>query len=287
MTNSPYQLQVFIGSSAEGLLIARTLQAELEANTDCLVHRWDIGTFDPGSLTLDALIQQANVVDFAILVATGEDTIITRGAEVQAVRDNIIFEFGLFVGALGRERVYLLSVGEPKLPSDLLGLTRLVYRPRSDGDVRSGLNDAVLRAQNVIRKLGPRKRPVQSDQQPQGNSTVERIAGEALILHSGTKEMPNLTHGSMATVHKEQTLQALEEEIDWLCSNAIEQGWSVIKRNPTLLRLRSPKSKDFTLSRTRPASTRAELRTFVTELRANGLRVNRALQGKVEESPFG
>lgn len=97
----------------------------------------------------------------------------------------------------------------------------------------------------------------------------------------------DLTPGPKVTAHKEQSLRALEEEINWLCSNATDQGWSVIKRNPTLLRLRSPKGKEFTLTHNRPASTRVELRKFVVELRANGLRVNRALQGAVENSPFG
>jgi predicted nucleotide-binding protein len=126
MTNALHHVQVFIGSSTEGLKIARTLQAELEAATDCAVKRWDTNTFAPGSFTLDALIARANSVDFAILVATGEDTVTSRGTQTAAVRDNIILEFGLFLGALGRERVYLLSVGDAKLPSDLLGLTRLI-----------------------------------------------------------------------------------------------------------------------------------------------------------------
>lgn len=303
MTNSPPPVQVFIGSSAEGLQIAKNLQAELEASPDCVVHRWDIGTFDPGSITLDALIAKANRVDFAILVATGEDTLTTRGMEMAAVRDNIVFEFGLFLGALGRERVYLLSVGDAKLPSDLSGLTRLVYQKRSDGNIRAGLNDAVLRAQDVMRKYGPRKSRIQPNRREDASALVEKIVHDALATTPEGKVLPTqistakrqepektsyeVSPNSLATAHKEHVLKALDDEIKWLCSNATDQGWLVIKNNPTMLRLRSPKGKEFTLSRRRPAGTRVDLRKFVAELRANGLRVSQALQGAVEDSPFG
>lgn len=302
MTNPPHHLQVFIGSSTEGLKIARTLQAELETATDCIVKRWDTDTFAPGSITLDELIARANSVDFAILVATGEDTVTSRGTQSAAVRDNIILEFGLFLGALGRERVYLLSVGDAKLPSDLQGLTRLIYRDRPDDDIRAGLNDAVLRIEKAMAKLGPRGGGTQPNLPRGTRSVVEMVAkdalsalqGEALAQRSVSQSIPipaAATHDAAPSVlaanHAEQTLKALEEEIKWLCSNATSQGWTVVKNNPTTLRLSSPKGKDFTLPRKRPAATRTELRKFVTELRANGLRVNRALQGAVEESPFG
>ncbi|MEO5315557.1 nucleotide-binding protein [Pseudarthrobacter sp. CC12] len=302
MTNALHHLQVFIGSSTEGLKIARTLQAELEAATDCIVKRWDTDTFAPGSITLDELIARANSVDFAILVATGEDTVTSRGTQSAAVRDNIILEFGLFLGALGRERVYLLSVGDAKLPSDLQGLTRLIYRERPDDDIRAGLNDAVLRVEKAMAKLGPRRGGTQPNLPRGTHAVVEMVAKDALSAFQGEApaqrgvpqniQLPvTTTHDSapsiLAASHGEQTLKALEEEIKWLCSNATSQGWAIVKNNPTTLRLSSPKGKSFTLARKRPAGTRTELRKFVTELRANGLRVNRALQGSVEESPFG
>lgn len=301
MTDATSPTQVFIGSSMEGLKIARTLQAELEAATGCAVKRWDTDTFAPGSITLDALVNRANSVDFAILVATGEDTVTSRGMQSAAVRDNIILEFGLFLGALGRQRVYLLSVGDAKLPTDLQGLTRLIYRNRPDGDIRAGLNDAVLRIEKAMADLGPR------DAQAQPRLVLDNRYGADTAVEEATPRPPeralrersgrlNLIQGTASPVsaegllqanHTGQTLRALDEEIAWLCSNATDQGWSVIKDNPTTLRLCSPRGKAFTLPRKRPASTRAELRKFVAELRANGLRVNRALQDAAEDSPFG
>lgn len=298
MTISHHPVQVFIGSSAEGLTIAKHLQAEIESSREFEAHRWDNGTFGPGSFTLEALIEKAQMVDFAILVATGEDTVTTRGIEKAAIRDNIVFEFGLFLGALGRERVYLLSVDDIGIPSDLSGLTRLVYKERTDHNIRAGLNSAVLNAQEAMRKHGPRKLRIQPDQHVEPAAIVEKIAHDALTpVRASQRTSPaqelipenianELPSNSRAIAHKEHVTKALEEEIRWLCSNAESQGWPVVKSNPTMLRLRSPKGKEFTLLRKRPAATRHELRKFVAELRANGLRINQGLQGSVEDSPF-
>lgn len=284
MTTLPYRPTVFVGSSREGLPIARALQAEIEGTTSYLAERWDAGTFAPGNYTLESLIQKAEKVDFAILVATGEDTVISRGTEMAAVRDNIIFEFGLFLGTLGRDRVYYLSVDHAKLPSDLSGLTRLKYETLPGRSHRAGLNSAVVDAQDIMDRVGPRKRPTESVHHSDADPILEKITKEALATHSpATSEiMPS----ELAAARKENDLKSLEDEIQWLCGNAKDQGWSVVKSNKTTLRLRSPKGKDFTLSRRRPAGTRIDLRKFVTELRANGLRVNQGLQGEVEDSPF-
>ena len=44
-------------------------------------------------------------------------------------RDNVVFEAGLFGGALGIRRTFILHADGSKLPSDLLGLTAVRYDP--------------------------------------------------------------------------------------------------------------------------------------------------------------
>jgi predicted nucleotide-binding protein len=44
-------------------------------------------------------------------------------------RDNVVFEAGLFGGALGIRRTFILHAHGSKLPSDLLGLTSVRYDP--------------------------------------------------------------------------------------------------------------------------------------------------------------
>jgi hypothetical protein len=71
--------------------------------------------------------------DFAVLVLTDDDQITCRKVTQASPRDNVVFELGLFMGALGRRRAFPLVAqtadGAPKIPSDLLGNTA-VYLPK-------------------------------------------------------------------------------------------------------------------------------------------------------------
>jgi len=53
-------------------------------------------------------------------------------------RDNVVFEAGLFDGALGIRRTFILHAHGSKLPTDLLGLTSVRYDPAtSSAEVRA------------------------------------------------------------------------------------------------------------------------------------------------------
>ncbi|QIM17149.1 nucleotide-binding protein [Leucobacter insecticola] len=247
MTKASSPVRLFIGSSAEGREIARNLQEEL--GNACQVERWDQGVFEPSGYTLDSLLDLAKRVDFAVLIATPDDTTVSRGVEMPAARDNIILEFGLFAGALGRDRVYLLATDQLKLPTDVLGLTRLPYHSREDGNYRAAVNGAALQIEQRISALGPF--------QFTARSKVSAVANNGL-----------------------------DQELAILCANAVAQGWTVKTNSPTTLRLRSPKGKAHTFSKGSPNSTREALRKFASELSSGGLRVNNSIRRPVVESPF-
>lgn len=287
---------LFIGSSSEGKDVAERLHAGLDRHGLTESTVWTHGVFRPSQHPLAALVGSAQASDFAVMVLSSDDDVESRELRSRAPRDNVIFELGLFMGALGPERTYMvLPKGvDLKLPSDLAGITYLPYPIRQDGNMAAALNGVVLDIIDEVKRLGPRiarsaptsdaESGTNRDVEGRQKTTLSEIAGEPKALR-GTAQ--NAVPGLLAASHAEQTLKALEEEITWLCSNATSQGWSVVKKNPTTLRLRSPKGKEFTLPRRRPAGTRVELRKFVSELRANGLRVNRSLQDAVEHSPFG
>ena len=74
-----------------------------------------------------------------MFVATPDDEMAKRGGTSLVMRDNVLFEFGLFAGILGRRRVFLLVPDKPRIdiPTDLLGLTLAEYdfaRTRQDDD---------------------------------------------------------------------------------------------------------------------------------------------------------
>jgi len=68
--------------------------------------------------------------DFGIFVFSPDDIVKMRGQEFQSARDNVLFELGLFIGRLGKERgIILLPRGQEDfhLPTDLLGITPGTY----------------------------------------------------------------------------------------------------------------------------------------------------------------
>ncbi len=112
--------RVFIGSSTEDTAIARALHAGL--TSFCEPNLWTFD-FGPSEATIEALEEQLTLNDCAVLIAGASDRVTSRGRDALAPRDNVLFELGLFMGALGRHRCFLPMPSEEniKLPSDLFG----------------------------------------------------------------------------------------------------------------------------------------------------------------------
>lgn len=121
------KLNVFIGSSREGLGIAQAIQLELQYEATCTL--WYQGIFGLSKGTLEALVEKLDDFEFAILVLTPDDITQFRGEAVQIPRDNVLFELGLFMGHLGRDRVYIVYCNDKqtKIPSDLAGVTLATF----------------------------------------------------------------------------------------------------------------------------------------------------------------
>ena len=119
---------LFIGSSTENLPIAREIQSGL-SHDPMEVIVWTDGVFQPSAGNVESLLAAVKRSDFAALVLTPDDAVISRDVQRPAPRDNCIFELGLFMGALGRERAFIIKArgADIKLPSDLLGLTPIEY----------------------------------------------------------------------------------------------------------------------------------------------------------------
>lgn len=246
-------VRVFIGSSSEHLVTARHLQSEIERFTSCEATCWDQDIFQLSTYSLESLGRAAKDSDFAILLATPDDTTTKRDSTGSSPRDNVIFELGLFMGVLGRERTFLIADRTDKnlqLPSDIAGLTYAAFKTRMDGNLRAALNDPVLEIIKRVNALGARSRA----------ASVNTSDG----------------------VHEE----ALEQEVDILCRNAIAQGWTVRTRSATTLRLQDRRGTKHTLSLSASEKSRADLRSFARDLRAHGLRVNRSVRQPVDESRF-
>ena len=117
------QPKIFIGSSGEGLKIAYGIQENLEHDALCQV--WSQGIFELTGNALDNLLEATTNFDFAIFVFQPDDLVKIRDSQYRVVRDNLIFELGLFISKLGKEKVFFLVPRNEKdlhLPTDLLGI---------------------------------------------------------------------------------------------------------------------------------------------------------------------
>lgn len=163
---------LFIGSSSEGLEIARALQAEVDQYCEPTI--WSQNVFAPSGTTLGDLILASQNFDFAALILTPDDSVVSRGEQAMAARDNVIFELGLFLGALGSQRVFIIHPrgAALRLPSDLAGVTLLDYRQnRRDGNLRAAIGPAATEIQKRISNEGLKnERALASQQEPSGSA---------------------------------------------------------------------------------------------------------------------
>jgi predicted nucleotide-binding protein len=145
---------VFIGSSSEALPVAELTRGALQS-PDLELRLWTDGVFTASRFPMEDLETQLAAADFAILVVAPDDVVASRGKRAGAPRDNVVFELGLFMGAISRTRTFMIVPrdADTKIPTDLLGLTPLHYASAApNADIHN--IGKTLRA--MIRKQGPR-----------------------------------------------------------------------------------------------------------------------------------
>jgi Predicted nucleotide-binding protein containing TIR-like domain len=120
--------RIFLGSSGQQARLLQAITCGLEDVAD--VEPWTT-TFNPGRSTLDRLVELSQEVDFATFVFAQDDWTTTDAVQSgqASPRDNVAFEAGLFGGALGIRRTFIIHAHGSKLPTDLLGLTAVRYDP--------------------------------------------------------------------------------------------------------------------------------------------------------------
>ena len=147
--------RIFIGSSVEGLNVAYAIQENLKFVSENTV--WTQGVFNLSESSLESLLAILDGCDFGIFVFTPDDYVKIRGEEDLTVRDNVLFELGLFIGRLGRNRCYIIIPDNKDfhLPTDLIGLTPGKYEAtRSDNNLQAGTGSACHKIRENILKLG-------------------------------------------------------------------------------------------------------------------------------------
>jgi hypothetical protein len=142
---------VFIGSSSEGLAIAKAIQANLDSVAETTL--WSQGVFGLSEGTLESLVARSREFDFALLIES-------RTRRTPSPRDNVLLELGLFIGVLGQQRTFLVfdRTAGLKLPSDLAGVTAATFQPHRVENWLAAVGPACTRIEASIKKLGTRAR---------------------------------------------------------------------------------------------------------------------------------
>ena len=149
------KVKIFIGSSTEGLPVARKLKSGLKY--DAHVDTWADGIFDePGKAYIEVLEEVLLNYEYGIFVFNPDDKIFSRGKNLFIPRDNVIFEYGMFLGRHTRKKTFFIVPRgvDIKILTDVLGITCLDYDP-TNKNLQSAINDACDQIRDLIQKRRP------------------------------------------------------------------------------------------------------------------------------------
>lgn len=117
--------RIFIGSSTEGLAVANRIKDFFSGDYDCFL--WTDDIFKNNESFMETLVKSASLFDFGFLVFSADDESIIRDKHFETPRDNILFEYGLFLGRVGLDRAFVIAQKEARIPTDMLGITQTRY----------------------------------------------------------------------------------------------------------------------------------------------------------------
>jgi O-acetyl-ADP-ribose deacetylase (regulator of RNase III) len=166
--------RIFVGSSTEAIDICRAVQSELDDRFEVTV--WDQDVFRLSHSALESLLAALDSADAGIFVLQPDDVVTKRGTSDPAVRDNVIFELGMFIGRLGTDRTFMLAPqsSELRLPGDLLGVVTARYdgERAARGERRAGVAAACTKVRESLET-----KELRVVTEPQARARLDRAMG--------------------------------------------------------------------------------------------------------------
>lgn len=177
--------RLFIGSASESVKVANEIQRGL---TNCtLPEVWTQTEFKLSTSTLSSLLRASVGYDFGVFVLSADDESLIRDRLVHTTRGNVIFELGLFLGALGPDRTFfVLPTGKarPETLSDILGITATTYDPQHFAtNPAAALGSACTAIESAVQRAGLSTTRHFRASNPDGTKLLafsDRIAGSGM-----------------------------------------------------------------------------------------------------------
>jgi len=138
--------KLFIGSSTEGSEVASFLTQKITGDCGDWIEPdiWNRGElFSLNRNVFDFLIKASRLYEYGVLVATADDILKSRNKKHPAVRDNVLFETGLFLGSLGMTRAFMLVEKGTRMPSDYNGVIVSTFDTNASGSLEEAIEKVI------------------------------------------------------------------------------------------------------------------------------------------------
>lgn len=198
--------------------LAQAVRVHLGADHDCVLWN-DAHVFRAGEQPIESLERVGGNSQFAVFVATADDVTILRGDVPRpSVRDNVLVEYTLFIGALGRHRCFFLipraDRDGSRFPTDLVGLTMFgVDDVASDADpvtLQRAVATACQKVEVQIAQLRgeERRRHREASLAVQRNSTRGTLGSLAATIVALRGIISDLQRAILENVQKADRIEA-------------------------------------------------------------------------------
>jgi hypothetical protein len=181
-------MKVFLGSSTE----SESSMEEVARWIEQKGHEplpWDnLGLFRLGNDTFSKLIEISRSVDAAIFIFAEDDKVWYRQDSLAQPRDNVLLEYGLFVGALGERRTIICLRGEPKRPTDVRGIQIVSLNRPHDAKARISEWLKDIRDERERQRLRDKQAQIECQSNIKPGAPPETL--RKILEHTKSKTLP-------------------------------------------------------------------------------------------------
>ena len=122
-----------------------------------IIKLWTDGVFGASKFPIEELELEIRSADFGVIILGPDDRVFSRDSEEKAPRDNVVFELGMCMGALTRERTFMVlpkNVPDLKIPTDLMGVTPLKFDIGPENDIDVAVGPVCEELRRIMKSLG-------------------------------------------------------------------------------------------------------------------------------------